>query len=101
MPYVFGIRQRVESGSGRLKTRGGKTPFASPIARLRPPTIPAACLTRLRQRNTAVWPQPEARVNSGMSGSVRVPSHTYPPLTMVDIRLSSNTVIDQALAEPP
>jgi redox-sensitive bicupin YhaK (pirin superfamily) len=41
--------------------------------------------------------QPEARVNSGMSGSVRVPSHTYLPLTMVDIRLSSNTVIDQAL----
>jgi len=35
MPYVFGIRHRVESGSGRLKTRGGKTPFAGPIARVR------------------------------------------------------------------
>ena len=28
---------------------------------------------------------------------MRAPSHTYLPLTMVDIRLSSNTVIDQAL----
>src|SRR5687767_8882550 len=54
---VFGIRHRVESGSGRLKTRGGKTPVAGPIARLRPP-IPAACLTRLRRRNTALWRQP-------------------------------------------
>src|SRR5688572_20959850 len=32
------------------------------IARLRPATILAACLTRLRQRNKAVWPQPEGRV---------------------------------------
>jgi len=39
----------------------------------------------------------EARVYSGTSGSVEVPSHTYLPLTMVDVRLGPNAVFDQAV----
>lgn len=39
----------------------------------------------------------EARVYSGTSGSVEVPSHTYLPLTMVDVRLGPNAVFDQTV----
>jgi len=39
----------------------------------------------------------EARVYSGTSGSVHAGSHTYLPLTMVDIRLAPNAVFDQSI----
>jgi quercetin 2,3-dioxygenase len=39
----------------------------------------------------------EARVYSGSSGSVRAASHTYLPLTMVDVRLDAGAVLGQAL----
>jgi redox-sensitive bicupin YhaK (pirin superfamily) len=39
----------------------------------------------------------EARVYSGTSGSVQASSHTYLPLTMVEIRLGPNAVFDQVL----
>jgi redox-sensitive bicupin YhaK (pirin superfamily) len=39
----------------------------------------------------------EARVYSGISGSVQAPSHTCLPLTMVDIQLGPNAVFDQAV----
>jgi quercetin 2,3-dioxygenase len=42
-------------------------------------------------------PGVEAHLYSGTSGSVRATSHTYLPLTMVDIRLASNAVFDQEL----
>jgi redox-sensitive bicupin YhaK (pirin superfamily) len=39
----------------------------------------------------------EARVYSGRSGVVEAASHTYLPLTLIDVRLGPNTVFDQAL----
>jgi redox-sensitive bicupin YhaK (pirin superfamily) len=39
----------------------------------------------------------EARVYSGASGSIYAPSHTYLPMTMVDVRLGPNAVFEQAL----
>ncbi len=42
-------------------------------------------------------PGVEARVYSGASGAVHVPSHTYLPMTMVDVRLAPNAVFEQAL----
>jgi redox-sensitive bicupin YhaK (pirin superfamily) len=42
-------------------------------------------------------PGVEARVYSGTSGSIQAPSHTYLPLTMVDIRLGPDAVFDQAV----
>ena len=40
-------------------------------------------------------PGVEARVYSGASGPIQSPSHTYLPLTMVDIRLAPNVVFEQ------
>jgi len=40
-------------------------------------------------------PGVEARVYSGASGSIQSPSHTYLPLTMVDLRLAPNAVFEQ------
>ena len=40
-------------------------------------------------------PGVEARVYSGLSGGVHAPSHTYLPLTMVDVQLAANTVFEQ------
>src|SRR5262245_16735753 len=40
-------------------------------------------------------PGVEARVYSGTSGAVSTASHTYLPMTMVDVRLAANTVFDQ------
>ena len=37
----------------------------------------------------------EARVYSGTSGAVHAPSHTYLPLTMIDIRLAPNAIFEQ------
>lgn len=42
-------------------------------------------------------PGVEARVYSGASGQVHVPSHTYLPMTMVDVRLAANAVFEQEL----
>jgi hypothetical protein len=42
-------------------------------------------------------PGVEARVYSGQSGAVQEPSHTYLPLTMVDVRLAPNAVFEQDL----
>jgi len=39
----------------------------------------------------------EARVYSGTSGAVREPSHTYLPMTLIDIRLASRAVFEQEL----
>jgi len=40
-------------------------------------------------------PGVEARVYSGASGGIHVPSHTYLPMTMVDIRMALNTAFEQ------
>ena len=40
-------------------------------------------------------PGVEARVYSGTSGNVHAPSHTYLPMTMVDVRLAPNAVFEQ------
>ena len=40
-------------------------------------------------------PGVEARVYSGASGAISSPSHTYLPMTMVDIRLAPNAVFEQ------
>jgi hypothetical protein len=40
-------------------------------------------------------PGVEVRVYSGASGGIHVPSHTYLPMTMVDIRMAPNTVFEQ------
>jgi redox-sensitive bicupin YhaK (pirin superfamily) len=37
----------------------------------------------------------EARVYSGSSGAIASPSHTYLPMTVVDIRLAPNAVLEQ------
>jgi len=42
-------------------------------------------------------PGVETRVYSGTSGSVRAASHTYLPLTMMDIRLAPHAVFDQSV----
>jgi quercetin 2,3-dioxygenase len=42
-------------------------------------------------------PGVEARVYSGQSGVVQAPSHTYLPLTMVDVRMAPNAVFEQEL----
>jgi redox-sensitive bicupin YhaK (pirin superfamily) len=42
-------------------------------------------------------PGVEARVYSGTSGSVHAPSHTYLPITLVDVRLAPNVVFEQEL----
>jgi len=39
----------------------------------------------------------EARVYSGASGPVHAPSHTYLPMTMVDVQLAPNIVFEQEL----
>jgi redox-sensitive bicupin YhaK (pirin superfamily) len=39
----------------------------------------------------------EARVYSGSSGDVQTASHTYLPLTMIDVRLAPDAVFDQRL----
>jgi len=39
----------------------------------------------------------EARVYSGASGAVHAPSHTYLPMTMVDVQLAPNIVFEQEL----
>src|SRR3989442_8661695 len=39
----------------------------------------------------------DARVYSGTSGAVHVPSHPYLPLTLVDVRLGSGAVFEQEL----
>jgi redox-sensitive bicupin YhaK (pirin superfamily) len=39
----------------------------------------------------------EARVYSGTSGLVQAASHTYLPLTLIDVRLAPHAVFDQAL----
>ena len=39
----------------------------------------------------------EARVYSGASGAVHAPSHTYLPMTMVDVQLAPNSVFEQEL----
>jgi len=51
------------------------------------------------RRNIPVRREPgvEARVYSGASGTVHAPSHTYLPMTMVDVQLAPNTVFDQQL----
>jgi redox-sensitive bicupin YhaK (pirin superfamily) len=40
-------------------------------------------------------PGVEARVYSGSSGAIASPSHTYLPMTVVDIRLAPNAVLEQ------
>ena len=40
-------------------------------------------------------PGVEARVYSGVSGAITSPSHTYLPMTVVDIRLAPNAVFEQ------
>ena len=40
-------------------------------------------------------PGVEARVYSGTSGAIHSPSHTYLPMTMIDIRLAPNAVFEQ------
>ncbi len=40
-------------------------------------------------------PGVEARVYSGASGAIHAPSHTYLPMTMVDVRLAPNAVFEQ------
>ena len=40
-------------------------------------------------------PGVEARVYSGTSGAVQAPSHTYLPMTMVDVRSAPNAVFEQ------
>jgi hypothetical protein len=42
-------------------------------------------------------PGVEARVYSGTSGSVHAPSHTYLPITLVDVRLAPGAVFEQEL----
>jgi hypothetical protein len=42
-------------------------------------------------------PGVEARVYSGTSGTLLVPSHTYLPMTMIDVRLAANTVFEQEI----
>jgi redox-sensitive bicupin YhaK (pirin superfamily) len=39
----------------------------------------------------------EARVYSGTSGAVTAPSHTYLPMTLIDIRLAPGTIFEQTL----
>ena len=40
-------------------------------------------------------PGVEVRVYSGVSGALQVPSHTYLPMTMLDVRLAANAVVEQ------
>jgi redox-sensitive bicupin YhaK (pirin superfamily) len=42
----------------------------------------------------------EARVYSGASGAIHAPSHTYLPMTMVDVRLAPNAVFEQEVPSP-
>lgn len=53
----------------------------------------------VQRENAPVRLEPgvEARVYSGTSGSVRAPSHTHLPITLIDFRLAPKAVVEQDL----